>query len=318
MKLENFYKKAVEIGINNDLRGKPAINKILKEEKEKYHYLKEEDKEFYDLDKLFNPFSDTRIINGDKTIDVKRIIVGIDMEIGEVLLTAFLNQNKKQKIDLVISHHPEGYALAQLHDVMRLQADLLALYGINISVAEHLMEKRISEIERRLLPVNHNRTADAAKVLNIPMMCIHTPGDNCVTKYLDHLFSKEKPYRIKDLIKILLFIPEYKKSAKLQAPPKIFNGSENNKCGKIFVEMTGGTSGSKEIFEKMCNSGISTIVGMHMSEEYLENAKKANLNVVIAGHISSDTLGLNLLFDQIEKEEKLDFLGISGFERIRR
>jgi putative NIF3 family GTP cyclohydrolase 1 type 2 len=55
-----------------------------------------------------------------------------------------------------------------------------------------------------------------------------------------------------------------------------------------------------------------------MSEEYLENAKKANLNVVIAGHISSDTLGLNLLFDQLEKEEKLDFLGVSGFERIRR
>jgi putative NIF3 family GTP cyclohydrolase 1 type 2 len=318
MKLEHFYKKAVEIGINNDLRGKAAINKTLKEEKEKYAKLGDSDKEFYDKDRLFNPFSDTRILYGDGSIDVKRIIVGIDMEIGEVLLTAFLNQNKKQKIDLVISHHPEGYALAQLHDVMRLQADLLALYGINISVAEHLMEKRISEIERRLLPVNHNRTADAAKVLNQPMMCIHTPGDNCVTKYLSQLFSKEKPDRIKDLINILLSIPEYKKSAKLQAPPKIFNGSENNKCGKIFVEMTGGTSGSKEIFEKMCNSGISTIVGMHMSEEYLENAKKANLNVVIAGHISSDTLGLNLLFDQIEKEEMFDFLGISGFERIRR
>lgn len=318
MKLEHVYKKAVEIGINNDLRGKSTINKILKEEKEKYTNLKDDEKEFYDKDRLFNPFSDTRILYGDRTVNVKRIIVGIDMEIGEILLTAFLNQNRKQKIDLIISHHPEGYALAQLYDVMRLQADLLAVYGINISVAEHLMEKRIGEIERRLLPVNHNRTADAAKLLKVPMMCIHTPGDNCVTKYLSQLFSKKKPYRIKDLIKILFSVPEYKKSAKLQAPPKIFNGSENNKCGKIFVEMTGGTSGSKEIFEKMCDSGISTIVGMHMSEEYLENAKKANLNVVIAGHISSDTLGLNLLFDQLEKEEKFDFLGVSGFERIRR
>ena len=318
MKLEHFYKKAVEIGIVNDLRGKTVINKLLKAEKEKYDNLKDDEKEFYDRDRLFNPFSDTRILNGNKQVDVRRIIVGIDMGLGELLLTAFLNQSRKQKIDLVISHHPEGYALAQLYDVMRLQADLLAVYGINISVAEHLMEKRIGEIERRLLPVNHNRTADAAKVLNIPMMCIHTPGDNCVTKYLSKLFSKKKPYMIKDLIKILLSIPEYKKSARFQAPPKIFNGNENNKCGKIFVEMTGGTSGSKEIFEKMCDSGISTIVGMHMSEEYLENAKKANLNVVIAGHISSDTLGLNLLFDQIEKEETFDMLGVSGFERIRR
>ena len=57
---------------------------------------------------------------------------------------------------------------------------------------------------------------------------------------------------------------------------------------------------------------------MHISEEHLENAKKAKLNVVIAGHISSDVLGLNLLFDEVEKEEKLKFVSVSGFERIRR
>lgn len=81
--------------------------------------------------------------------------------------------------------------------------------------------------------------------------------------------------------------------------------------------MTGGTEGSKEIFEKFANSGVSTIVCMHLSEEHLENAKKANLNVVIAGHIASDVLGLNLLFDELEKDEKLEFLSVSGFERIR-
>ena len=82
--------------------------------------------------------------------------------------------------------------------------------------------------------------------------------------------------------------------------------------------MTGGTEGAKEIAEKFSAAGISTLVGMHFSEEYLDNAKKANLNIVIAGHISSDTLGLNLLFDEIEKEEKLEFVNIAGFERIRR
>ncbi|GAH67592.1 unnamed protein product, partial [marine sediment metagenome] len=106
--------------------------------------------------------------------------------------------------------------------------------------------------------------------------------------------------------------------AKLQVPPKIVSGSEDSKCGKIFVDMTGGTEGSKEIFEKYANSGVSTLVGMHLSEEHLENAKKAKLNVVIAGHISSDNLGLNLLFDELEKEEKLEFIGISGFERIKK
>ena len=318
MKLEKLYKKAVEIGIGNDLRGKAEIKTILKEEKEKYKKLKNEEAEYYDKDRLFNPFSDTRVLHGDLNTEVKKVVTGIDMEVGEIIFTYLLNKDQDQKIDLIIAHHPEGYALAQLYNVMKMQADLLASYGITISVAEQLLEKRISEIERRLMPVNHNRSVDIARVLGIPMMCIHTPADNCVTNYLKKRFEKEKPYKLKDLMKILKNIPEYKKSAKLQVPPKIVSGSEDSKCGKIFVDMTGGTEGSKEIFEKYANSGVSTLVGMHLSEEHLENAKKAKLNVVIAGHISSDILGLNLLFDELEKEEKLEFIGISGFERIRK
>jgi putative NIF3 family GTP cyclohydrolase 1 type 2 len=318
MKLERLYKKAVEIGIENDLREKAEIKTILKEEKEKHKKLKGEEAEYYDKDRLFNPFSDTRVLHGDLNTEVKKVVAGIDMEVGEIIFTYLLNKDQDQKIDLIIAHHPEGYALAQLYDVMRLQADLLASYGITVSVAEQLLEKRISEIERRLMPVNHNRSVDIARVLGIPMICIHTPADNCVTNYLKKTFEKEKPYKLKDLIKILKSIPEYKKSSKLQVPPKIVSGSKDSKCGKIFVDMTGGTEGSKEIFEKYANSGVSTLVVMHLSEEHLENAKKAKLNVVIAGHISSDILGFNLLFDELEKEEKLEFIGISGFERIRK
>jgi len=318
MKLEKLYRKAVETGIENDLRGKKEIKKILEEEKEKFKSLKEDEKEYFDKDRLFNPFSDTRVLYGELNTEVKKVIVGIDMEVGEILLTHLLNKEMGQKIDLIIAHHPEGFALAQLFDVMKLQADLLASYGITVSVAEQLMEKRISEIERRVMPANHNRAVDAAKALDIPMMCIHTPADNCVTSYLKNLFEKEKPAKLKDLIKIIRDIPEYKKAALLQVPPKIVSGSENNKCGKIYVDMTGGTAGSKNIFEKYASSGISTLVCMYLSEEYLENAKKSNLNVLIAGHISSDALGLNLLFDEIEKEEKLEFVNMSGFERIRR
>lgn len=318
MKLKNLYKKAITVGIENDLRGKSEINKILKEEKEKFGSFKEEEKEFYDQDRLFNPYADSRILNGKPDTEVKKVIVGIDMEVGEILLTHQLNEGLDQKIDLVVAHHPVGYALAQLHDVMKLQSDLLARYGVTVSVAEQLMEKRISEVERRIMPANHTRSVDAARVLGIPLVCLHTPADNCVTNYLAKLFEKKKPYRLKDMMKLLKDIPEYNKSAKLQVPPKIVSGSENNKCGKIFVDMTGGTGGSKEIFEKFASSGVSTLVGMHLSEEHLENVKKAHLNAVIAGHISSDVVGLNLLFDEIEKEEKLEFVGVSGFERIRR
>lgn len=318
MILKTLYQNAVNIGIENDLRGKKETTKLLKDEKEKFAKMTAEEKEFYDQDRLFNPFSDTRILNGKPETEVKTVIVGIDMQIGEILLTHLLKKERSKSIDLIISHHPEGYALAQLYDVMRLQADLLARFGVTISVAEQLMEKRISEIERRLLPVNHARAVDAARLFGLPMMCIHTPADNCVTQYLLKTFEKENPFKLKDVMTILKGIPEYRNAAKSQVPPKIVSGSENSKCGQIYVDMTGGTEGSKDIFDKYVLSGVSTLVGMHFSEEHLENAKKANLNVVIAGHIASDCLGLNLLFDQIEKKERLEFICVSGYDRIRR
>lgn len=318
MKLKDLYKSVIEAGIENDLRSREEIERILFEEKEKSEKLAPEDREYFDKDRLFNPFSDTRVLYGDPETEVNKIIIGIDMEEGEVLLTYLLNKDQGRKLDLIIAHHPEGYALSRLFDVMKLQADLLANCGITISVAEKLMEKRISEIERRLMPINHNRAVDVAKLLGIPLMCIHTAADNCVTSYLKKMFEQENPAKLKDLLRLLKNIPEYKIASTLQLPPKIVSGSEENKCGKIFVDMTGGTEGAKEVYEKYASGGVSTIVGMHISEEHLENAKKANLNVVIAGHIASDTLGLNLLLDEIEKKEKLEFVCVSGFERIRR
>jgi putative NIF3 family GTP cyclohydrolase 1 type 2 len=318
MKLRDFYQAVVETGIENDLRGREEIGKLLTEEKRRFDKLEEKDREYYDRDRLFNPYSDTRILNGGHDVDVKKAIAGIDMEVGELLLSHLLNKDLEEKIDLVIAHHPEGYAQARLSDVMKLQADLLAACGINVSVAEKLMEKRISEIERRLMPINHNRSVDVAKLLGLPMICIHTAADNCVTHYLTQLLDRAKPARLKDLLDILRDIPEYRKAASLQLPPKIVSGSEESRCGKVFVDMTGGTEGAKEVFEKYAASGVSTLVGMHISEDHLENAKKANLNIVIAGHIASDSLGLNLLFDAVEKKEKLEYVCVSGFERVRR
>ncbi|MEW5899835.1 MAG: NGG1p interacting factor NIF3 [Acidobacteriota bacterium] len=318
MKLKDLYRAVIEAGVAHDLRGQKEIERLLSEEKVRFEKLEAEDRPDFDQDRLFNPFSDTRVLFGDPETDVKTVIAGIDMEVAEILLAYLLNKDSGRGIDLVIAHHPEGYALARLFDVMKLQADLMAAYGITLSVAEKLMDKRISEIERRLMPINHNRAVDVAKLLSLPMMCIHTAADNCVTHHLTNLFDREKPAKLKDLLRLLKDMPEYRRAAWLQLPPKIVSGDEDSRCGKIFVDMTGGTEGAKEVFERYAAAGVSTLVGMHISEEHLENAKKANLNVVIAGHIASDTLGLNLLLDEVEKREKLEFVCVSGFERIRR
>ena len=64
-------------------------------------------------------YADTAILFGKSNVEVKRILVGIDIEIGELLLADKLRQT--QGLDLVISHHPAGQALARFYEVMRLQ-----------------------------------------------------------------------------------------------------------------------------------------------------------------------------------------------------
>jgi putative NIF3 family GTP cyclohydrolase 1 type 2 len=317
MKLEALYKKAVAVGIARDPRGPEEVRRILEDERARSEKLKDDERDAWEPDRLFNPFADTRLLAGDPATEVRKVAVGIDIDAGEILLAHTLNRDRAAGIDAVIAHHPQGVALAQLPEVMRVQSDMLAAFGVAISVAEQLLDKRIGEVERRVLPGNHGRAVDAARLLGLPLMCVHTPADNCVSAYLAALFAKEKPARLKDLVDLFKGIPEYRAAVRRMAGPKIVSGSENNHCGRISLEMTGGTEGAKTIYESYAASGVSTIVGMHISEEALENAKKAHLNVVLAGHISSDTLGLNLLFDEVEKEAPLEFVGVSGFTRTR-
>lgn len=317
MKLKDIYKKAIEIGIENDPRGRDVVLKELERSRKDFDELKPDEKEFFDQESFQNPYSDSRILYGTDEEDIKSVLVGIDIEVGEILLADSL-RSKGRRVDLLLSHHPEGRAYANLYSVMQMQSDILNRFGVPINVAEGLMDGRIKEVERKLMPVNHTRAIDAARLLSIPFLCIHTPADNMVTSYLQRLFDEKKPYFVSDVLDILKGIPEYRDAGLNSVGPKISLGAKNRKAGKIFVDMTGGTEGAKEIFESLTTSGVSTIVAMHLSEDHRKEAEKNHLNVIIAGHISSDNLGLNLLLDEISKGDSLEILECSGFRRFSR
>ncbi len=317
MKLSKIYELVVKEGIVADPRGKDIVSKNLAKVKKEFSELKEKNKAAFDKEKLTNPYADTRILNGDPELNVKAVLIGVDIEVGEILLADRLKQLGK-KVDLVISHHPEGYARANFYEVMNMQVDIFGKVGVPITVAEGLLKERIKEVERKVLPGNYSRAVDAAKLLSIPFMCVHTPADNHVATFLQRLFDDKKPEDVDEVLEILKGIPEYQEAMKLNAGPKVLFGEPKNRAGKIFVDMTGGTEGPKEIFDKLEQAGIGTLVSMHLSEEHFKNVQKGHMNVVVAGHISSDSLGLNLLLDKLEKEDKLEFITCSGFRRMKR
>jgi len=315
MRTQEIYNLALQMGIDADFRGREGVDRLLKRRKEKYEKLSEEEKAEFDLESLTNPYSDTRILNVAQDKEIKKVLAGIDIEPAEILLAKELGD-----IDLIISHHPMGRALANLHEVMELQCDVLNQYGVPINIAEGLMRPRIDEVARGVNARNHQRTIDTAKILGFNLMCCHTATDNLAAKFLKEKVEQKNGelMRLEDLLSLLKSIPEYQESAKVSVGPKIFVGDPERRCGKIaLTELTGGTEGSPKLYEKMAQAGIGTVLGMHVSEEHKKEAEQANINVVIAGHMSSDSIGVNLFLDELEKKG-IEIVPCSGLIRVSR
>ena len=313
MLTKDIYNLMIKMGMDVDFRTREGVQKLLGNKKKKFESLSEKDKLEFDKDALENPYLDSGVYNVSDDREIKKVLVGIDIGPEEILIAKALGD-----IDLVIAHHPMGKGLAQLADVMDLQCDVCNYYGVPINVAEGLMRERISEVARGVNASNHQRTVDAAKLMKVNVMNSHTPCDNLAAKFLKNLVEEKKPERVGELINVLKEIPEYKEAMKIGVGPKIFVGSPENRCGKIALsEITGGTEGSPKLYEKMAQAGVGTVVGMHISEEHKKEAEAAHVNIVIAGHISSDSLGVNLFMDELEKQG-IEIVPCSGFTRVSR
>ncbi len=313
MNIQQIFDLAIKMGVDSDLRGKAAVQKFLKRKKEQYDKLSKEQKDEFDTESLTNPYLDSRIhFNSGKT-PVKKILAGIDMEGDEIFLA-----DKLGNIDLILAHHPRGKALASLADVMHLQAEVYAQYGVPINIAESIQKTRIEEVSRGVNPVNHYRPIDIARLLKISYTNVHTPCDNLVANFLKKKITAAKPDYVGEILKLLKEIPEYKEAIKQGAGPRLFAGHQENHCGKVAVtEITGGTEPSAKIYEKLAQAGVGTIIGMHQSEEHKKEAEAAHINVIIAGHISSDSIGMNLFLDELEKKG-IEIIPCSGLIRVKR
>ncbi|MDD2730798.1 MAG: NGG1p interacting factor NIF3 [Candidatus Portnoybacteria bacterium] len=302
---------AIGMGIKADLRGEAAVKKYLARQKEKFAKLSKDEQKDFDKEKLANPFMDSGVWF-DNGRPVKKALATIDVTAGDVLLA------KNLGIDTIINHHPLGKGLAMLDDVMHSQAEVLALYGVPINVAEALLKVRISEVARGVHAANHYKVADTARLAGVNLMNLHTPADNLVADFLKKIIEKEQPEYIGELTELIGGIEEYRESARRGAPVKIFAGQKDNHAGRIAItEITGGTEGAKEIYREMANVGLGTVLAMHLSEEHRKNAEEAHVNVVVAPHMASDSLGMNLILDELEKKG-IKIVPSGGLIRVKR
>lgn len=317
MTIQEIYDLAVSMGIKADPRGEVFVKRLLVRSKEKAEKLTEKEKKFFDKESLKNPYSDSRILVGDPKGKVKKVLVGIDAGSTEVLLMDRLNE-RGEGFDLLISHHPEGHALAALHEVMDLQVDMYAAVGVPVNVAHALISKRMKDVELRFHPLNHAQGIDAAKLLGVPMLALHTIWDNMGNQFMQDFLEKKGEFEtVGEIVDAMLELPEYEEAQRQRSGPIIVSGGKNSRAGKIALFFTGGTNPSKELYVEFAKAGIGTVIDMHMGKDAIDEMRKLHINVINAGHMSSDSIGANLFLDTLE-EKGIEAVACSGLIRVKR
>ncbi|MCL5746714.1 MAG: NGG1p interacting factor NIF3 [Patescibacteria group bacterium] len=315
MTLQEIYDLGIQMAINADPRGTDKVKKLLAKTKKEFSDLPSTKKKFFDKESFTNPYSDSRILFGSPKTQVKKLMAGIDADCSEILLADRLNQ-KGKKIDLVLSHHPSGHALASLHEVMDLQVDMFEEEGVPVNVAHALFNERMGYVKRRFSPLNHSQAVDAARLLNIPLMALHTAWDNLGHDFMKKYLAKKKFDTVSEVLEYVNEIPEFQESTKGKAGPFIVSGSEKARAGKVTVGFTGGTSPSKELYQEMAKAGVGTIVEMHVPEDAVLELRKLHINVIDTGHMAADSIGANIFLDELERKG-VEVVPCSGLIRIK-
>jgi len=316
MKLGEIYRFAVQMAKEHDPRTMDEIEEELERTEHRYQKMDAGEKDSFDLDSLWNPYPDSRLVHGDPDTDVSGVLWGMDITTGEMVLADRLRE-KGRRIDAVIGHHPFGRARPSFGDALHLHEHIYEQLGVPINVAEGVMAPRIREIHDISAVGNYEQVVDAARLLELPLMCLHSVTDNLVDRYLNRLIEERSPKYVGDVLDMLKELPEYRHAAGNNNPPEVYVGDKRRRAGKVLVRMTGGTSGPKELYEKLADAGIGTVVFMHIPETHLDEVRNHHINVIIAGHAASDSLGINLLADRLE-ERGLEIIPCSGYIRARR
>jgi putative NIF3 family GTP cyclohydrolase 1 type 2 len=316
MTIQQIFDLGIKMGMEADPRGAAAVKKILEKRKKEYEEMSEKKKKYFDKDSLTNPYLDSGILYGAPEKKIKKILAGIDTDAAELLLVDRLNQ-KGMGVDLVIGHHPIGKTLATLHAVMDLQTDSYAEVGVPVNLMDALMRDRMETVKRRIHPSNFYQVVDTARMLDIPLLNMHTIWDNMGDKFMKEYLAKKTYDTVGEIVDYIMEIPEYQEAMKVKNGPEIVSGSPTSRAGKVAIFFTGGTNPSKEAYIELAKAGVGTLVDMHITEDALPELKKLHVNVINAGHMASDSIGANLFFDKLEKEG-IEVVGMSGLIRIKR
>ncbi len=229
---------------------------------------------------------------------VRRIFATIDCDVADLLMARVL------RCDTVITHHPEGVASLNGWKLIARQVEQMVECGVPVARAETAIQRRVHSVELNSHVRNYARVVQAAQLLNLSFLNVHLPCDVISRRLIgEKMASFNRPESwatVSEVIAALQEIPEQKLAA---TEAKVRLGAPDRLAGRVAVAMAGYTNGGVDVLRAYFEAGVGTVLMMHFPETELKEAREQKLagNLVITGHMASDSIGINVYLDELER-----------------
>jgi len=252
-------------------------------------------------------------IPGDSAIyhpgsGIKKLLFGIDIKAPEVKMASDLG------FDAAMSHHPTGgKSRLQFHKVLYRHLDQLIEAGVPRDAVQALIDDLAEEHRILASMSNYDHDPSVARLLNMPYLNIHTPLDEIGRRRLQGAADDlAKTDTIADLI--AHFGASFGEFGHADTQIELRMGRMENPIGTVVMSHGAGTNGGYPVAKAYFDHGVDTVIYIHCrpadSKKLVADYGDAK-NLIVTGHIVSDSIGINPYIDQLRKEG-IDVTTLSG------
>ena len=230
---------------------------------------------------------------------VTKVLAGIDISPAEIVAA------KMMGYDCVARHHHLTPDMAKVGDFLEQEHEAMLMdAGVPIHIAQGLNLGQGSRTDYQFHALNLASTQQMAQLLHMPLLGIHTPadkiGEQIVQKRCDVLMDKYPKLKVKDILEDLQEIREYRET---QQKPRVWVGDPNRYAGKVLTWFSGVCGPTYEEIEALIHAGVGTLIVMALHWDEVEKLNKlGSCTVIEAGHMASDSIGMNVILDTWEQE----------------
>ena len=230
---------------------------------------------------------------------IKKILFGIDAGVPELLLA------RQLRCDAVVAHHPQGgSAILGFYKVFERHIEQMVGAGIPKTEAEQAVRKKRDSLKVENHARNYGHAVSVAKLMKMPYMNIHAPLDEIgrqrMTMQVKLATDGKTKATVDDIVASLRKLPEFRKA---QTEIMIGLGKSSSKAGKVVVSHAAGTNGGYDVAKAYFKHGVGTLIYIHVSSSDLDRLRADGVgNLIVTGHISSDSVGINPFLAELENK----------------